>query len=773
MSNPTLRVFGVRHHGPGSARAARAALAAYAPDCVLVEGPPDADALIPWLAHPALELPVALLVYCPDEPRRATFYPFATFSPEYRALRYALEHAAAVGFIDLPRRHMLAADVAPAMPAAEMFNRLAAAAGHAAYEPWWNEAVEQRRAAGELFAAVLEMTTEMRRAAEAAATAAAAAGTAAHVAPQPPAQAAAAARLAEQREAAMRQGIRAAANAGRRRIAAVCGAWHAPALTAALATPPDADAALLRDLPAIAVAATWVPWTYGRLTQAGGYGAGVASPGWYDHLWAMGEAGGEFQRNVAAVWLANAARLLRGEGFDTSPGHLIEAVRLAEALAALRERPFPALEELGEAAQSVLCGGDAEPMALIHRRLIVGERMGIVPPDVPAVPLQRDLRAQQTRLKLPPEPEPGTVGLDLRQETDLERSRLLHRLALLDIPWGETAKTKGQTGTFAELWQLQWRPELSLRVIEAAMWGNTVRDAAAAHTGDLAGKTDDLPALIALIDRAVLADLPEAIPAVLARIEELSAGSADVIHMLAALPPLAQVLRYGGLRHTAEHLPLLRRVFDHLLTRACLSLPRAAVAIDDEAARDLAARLAEAAPAVRLAAEARAAGRWAAMLPALADRRGIHAIVAGRATRLLHEAAVQPPSAIGPRLARALAGGSPDETRYAADWLDGLLRDSGLLLVHDRSLSDEIDAWLTSLPGDRFVEVLPLLRRTFAEYPEGVREQLRRQLERRAGADAPARDRQPASFDPARAAAMLPVVGRLLGVRLLAVEEAR
>ncbi|HOU42535.1 MAG TPA: DUF5682 family protein, partial [Promineifilum sp.] len=151
MSGATLRVFGVRHHGPGSARAVRAALAGYAPDCVLVEGPPDADALIPWLAHPALELPTALLVYCPDEPRRATFYPFATFSPEYRALRYALEHDIAVGFIDLPRRHMLAADVAPAMPSAEMFNRLAAAAGHAAYEPWWNEAVEQRREAGELF----------------------------------------------------------------------------------------------------------------------------------------------------------------------------------------------------------------------------------------------------------------------------------------------------------------------------------------------------------------------------------------------------------------------------------------------------------------------------------------------------------------------------------------------------------------------------------------------------------------------------------------------
>ena len=775
MSEVELRVFGVRHHGPGSARALRAALAAFAPDCVLVEGPPDADELIPWLTHPALALPVALLVYRPDEPRRATFYPFAVFSPEYQALRHALTQGVAVGFMDLPRRHMLAAAVPPAMPSAEMFNQLAAAAGHEGYEPWWNEAVEQRQQPGELFDAVLEMATTLR-------------GSPASL---PASSATDAQHLAAAREASMRQRIRRAAADGYRRIAAVCGAWHAPALTDTLQQPAAPDDDLLRDLPAIAVAATWVPWTYSRMTQAGGYGAGVASPGWYGHLWAVAEPPrpvgegwgegdelrpspssaqgegdqkeGEFSRRVATGWLAKAGRLLREEGFDTSPGHLIEAVRLAEALAALRGRPFPALDELNEAAQAVLCGGDAEPMGLIRRRLVVGERMGIVPPDVPAVPLQHDLRAQQIRLRLSPEPEPSPLLLDLRQETDLARSRLLHRLTLVDIPWGTHAPAKGQSaGTFAELWQLQWRPDLALRVVEAAMWGNTVRDAATARAADLAERLGELPALIGLIDRAVLADLPEAIPAVLARIEALSATGADVGHMLAALPPLAQTLRYGGLRHSSEHLAQLRRVFDHLLTRACLALPRACAALDGDAAGDMAEQLAAAAPAAHLVAEPRAAERWVEALLALADRRGIHPTVAGRATRLLHEAAAQPPASIGPRLARALGGGTADDVRYAADWLDGLLRDSGLLLVHDRALWAEVDGWLSALPGERFVEVLPLLRRTFSDYPEGVREQLRRQLERRGAGRRAAGP--PADFDPARAAAVLPVVARLLGV---------
>jgi hypothetical protein len=482
---------------------------------------------------------------------------------------------------------------------------------------------------------------------------------------------------------------------------------------------------------------------------------------------------------VAVGWLAKVGRLLRAEGFDSSPGHLIEAVRLAEALAALRGRPFPALDELNEAAQSVLCGGDAEPMALIRRRLIVGERMGVVPPDVPAVPLQRDLRDQQTRLRLRPEPEPSTLRLDLRQETHLERSRLLHRLDLLDIPWGVATAAKGQAlataalataavGTYAELWQLQWRPDLSLRVIEAALWGNTVRDAAAARAADLARQATELPALIALIDRAIAADLPEAIPAVLARIEALAATSTDLGHggitpLLAALPPLAQTLRYGGLRQAADHRPRLQRVFDHLLTRACLALPRACLSLDDDAAREMVGRLSAAAPVVPLVGEPRAVEMWLETLVALADRRGVQATVAGRATRLLHEAAAQPPAVIGPRLARALAGGGAAETRYAADWLDGLLRDGGLLLVHDRALWAEVDGWLAALPGERFMEALPLLRRTFADYPDGVREQLRRLSGRRATV-APAAEGRAADFDPARAAAVLPIVGRLLGL---------
>ena len=77
----------------------------------------------------------------------------------------------------------------------------------------------------------------------------------------------------------MRKVIRAEMRGGRERVAVVCGAYHAPALDPASFPPVSRDNALLSKLPRVKVAATWAPWTSGRLSYASGYGAGVRSPG--------------------------------------------------------------------------------------------------------------------------------------------------------------------------------------------------------------------------------------------------------------------------------------------------------------------------------------------------------------------------------------------------------------------------------------------------------------------------------------------------------------
>ena len=100
--DPSVSVFGIRHHGPGSARGLVAALHEYAPDIVLIEGPPDAAEVLPLAGHETMRPPVALLVYRPDQPRQSVFYPFTHYSPEWQAIGYALAHDVPARFIDLP-----------------------------------------------------------------------------------------------------------------------------------------------------------------------------------------------------------------------------------------------------------------------------------------------------------------------------------------------------------------------------------------------------------------------------------------------------------------------------------------------------------------------------------------------------------------------------------------------------------------------------------------------------------------------------------------------
>ena len=171
-----------------------------------------------------------------------------------------------------------------------------------------------------------------------------------------------------QREAYMRTVLRKALREGFERIAVVCGAWHVPALEAPL-PPATHDARILKGLPKRKVACTWVPWTHGRLAAASGYGAGITSPGWYHHLFTAPD-------QITTRWLSKVARVLRAEDLPVSSAHVIEAVRLADTLAALRGRPLAGLSEVTEATRAVLCGGNDVLLDLVTREAVVGELLG-------------------------------------------------------------------------------------------------------------------------------------------------------------------------------------------------------------------------------------------------------------------------------------------------------------------------------------------------------------------------------------------------------------
>jgi hypothetical protein len=721
---PPVEVFGIRHHGPGSARSLLAALVDYQPDAVLIEGPADADPLLRWVLAAEMTPPLALLGYAADRPQTAAFWPYAVFSPEWQAMRYALQRGIEVAFCDLPAAAVLSrwprqlthgdadddlepTDDEPAdglrplsLQQHDPLAVLANAAGYDDPERWWDDLVESRLDSSSPFPLITDAMAELRMIMG---------------------QDTRSAEREARREAYMRQQIRAALKRGRERVAVVCGAWHAPLLRWPL-PPASSDIRTLRGMPRRKIILTWVPWTHQRLASASGYGAGVASPGWYHHLWIAPD-------RPIVRWLARVARALRTRDLPVSSAHVIEAVRLAETLASLRGRPLAGLTEVTEATRAVLCDGDELAVRYITDHLVVGQALGSVNQGVPTVPLEADLVRTCRTLRVRREAQVRVHDLDLRRPIDQARSQLFHRLRLLGLGWIVPTESGVQSqGTFRETWESRWEPEYSVAIVEASVWGTTVESAATARVQKIIDE-GSLVELTQAVERCLLAHLPRLLDGLLATLTDKAALDADVVHLMDALPALARAQRYGDVRQTDTR--ALGKVSEVLVVRICAGLPKAVASLDATNAATMRHRIDDVNAAIGLLAQSakhgqdsadathpEARSRWLDTLATMIDRTDVHGLLLGRVVRLLLDA--DRLTDVPVRLERALSAGVPAADKAA--WVDGFFTDGALLLIHDAELRRLLDEWVSQLEEVQFVDMLPLLRRTFGTFAPAERQ---------------------------------------------------
>jgi hypothetical protein len=736
MPPSSHHIYGIRHHGPGSAKSLVRALERLRPDLILVEGPAEANDIIMLAAHDSMRPPVALLVYESDTPKNGVFYPFARFSPEWCAIQYGIQNKVPVRFMDLPQSQHLAIEKSgveslsePHSLRGDPLRLLAEAAGYEDSERWWDAMIESRDAGDDIFAAIQEAMTALRE--------------------ELPAETD---KIEDLREAAMRQIVRKGGSDGFQNMAVVCGAWHVPALVD-VESPAKNDAAMLRALPTVKTSATWVPWTNSRLALRSGYGAGIQSPGWYEHLWSH-------PKDVTTLWMIRVAHLLRENDLDSSPAHIIEAVRLADTLTALRGLSMPGLMETNEAVQTVFCYGSSTPLKLISEKLIIGNVLGMIPDETPAVPLQRDFERLQKKLRLSCDIAPKSYDLDLRKPNDLERSLFLHRVDLLDISWGRIEQVRGVKGTFHELWNLQWRPELAINIIEASIWGSSVADAAGSYAVSLAHKANNLPSLTILLGKVFNAELSEAVHVLLEQLQNRSAFASDIGDHLSAIPPLVNLLRYGAVRKTDSS--LVAAVVTGLVSRSAIGLPVACSSLDEDAAGEMLHKIVLANSAIILNDDAELLSLWREAIQKLDDNDGIHGLIAGRSNRILLDCGYLTREESGSRMRLAL---SPSNgPLYSAAWLEGFLEKSGQLLLLDQQLWNLVDQWLSELGDSAFIDLLPLVRRIFSTFTVAERRQMGQQVKSEKRQNRTGVASEESYFDVDSAESALPLLRLILGL---------
>ena len=744
----SIHILGIRHHGVGSAKRVGESLRIIKPDIILVEGPPEITEMLTWIGNENLIPPVALMAYNSENPTESTFYPFAEYSPEWVAAKYANEHKITIRAIDLPvainltiRQNKSAqgtTDKQEDIPRDKLYvdplNYFAEIDGFKSGEAWWNYYFEQNNGdANEHFESVM-LAMETLRDSDLE-------------------------KITDQenviREAYMRHLIREAQNEMFKNIVIVCGAWHAPALK-----DPDlnakSDAKILKALPRpkIKIICTWSPWTNSRLSMFSGYGAGIVSPGWYEHLW-------HTKKNMEITWLTKVAGIFRKKDIDISTAHIIEGFKLAQSLATIRNKYGIGLEELNEATISVMCMGDGILLEFIKERLIVGYKIGQTPENVPKVPLQEDFEHQLKNLRLKLSAARTEFSLDLRKEANLKKSVFFHRLEILKIPWLKKTFARSK-GTFKEVWASEWNPEMMIALIDQAYLGNTIKDASHNLVIQRSAKTDKIADLAELIHQCIPAELFESIDSLLTRINAVSTISTDMADLMKALPQLIDVGRYGNVRNS--DISVINIIIEQLLIKVFIGLPNGCYGLDEENSNNMFSLIAKLNHALRLNENENQLSQWYSTLYKIIDRQGVHAIIGGCVCRLLLDSRELSEPEADNRISRALS--VANDPPVVASWLEGFLRGNATILLYDNRIWNLLYAWISSVNGIVFLELLPMLRRAFSQFEFAERRQIGEKAKQGlVKTDTSRNIVNVENIDKERAEGILPVVKMLMGHR--------
>ncbi|MER5736404.1 MULTISPECIES: DUF5682 family protein [unclassified Streptomyces] len=730
----TPYLLGVRHHSPALAAVVPALLDAARAEVVCVELPADFQPWLEHLADPETVAPVALAGT--GGGGRLSFYPFADFSPELAAVRWARARGAEVVCCDLPlgdpgwsatadRTGRADGGAGAEGPARRSFADALTAAGTGRDgDDLWDRAVEVLApgcAPEAVRRAALGVGWALRADAAVPATDLA-------------------------REARMRRVIAEAAADGRR-VAAVVGAFHAPALAAGFAgaggTEQDggdpladrpgasspAGAAAPAGAPAGAAVTSFVPYSFDLLDSRSGYPAGIRDPRWQQAVW---EAGGapDRLREAAAAALTGLCRELRRAGHTAGTGEATEALRLACDLAALRGLPAPGRGELLEAVTTVL--GQGEPLgrgralARALEAVFVGTARGRLTPHAPRSGLGPSVEEELARLRLPrpDDPEPREVRLDpLRSPLDGRREVLLQRLLVIGAAYGEpvAVASTGDGTALGTKWRLTWTPSVPARLDLAGARGVTAAQAAAGTLGETArreaaegGPTPSQ--VLAGLTAAARCDLPELVADRLREASAILPGTADLPELIDALD-LLEALRRGHFPGTTpEAREAAGALTGELLEAAVRSLPGLA---GSDAPADAAALVA-------LADRAAARQLGLRMDRALADLAADGSpLVQGAALAVRVLLDLDPAAGLGERAAGWIDGAAgPGARRALAKRLAGLLTAAGPLLeVSPDALGPLLDR-VDTLADQEFLDRLPALRGGFDALSPAARERL-------------------------------------------------
>ncbi|GIP16550.1 hypothetical protein J40TS1_21920 [Paenibacillus montaniterrae] len=733
MSEPVL--FGVRHLSPAGSWHLLELLNRVQPEIVLVEGPSDLTDQLSHICAQETKPPIAIMAYSETVPIRTILYPFAVYSPEYQAIKWAHDNGRKCRFIDLPSSVFLAIqeqralqEQRAALENARTADAVSDEAADTAEESMQRDA-EPDSTVGQLSPSqhIAEVTGEDSQEtfwerhfehnlyAESYLLGAAAYGSQLRgVTNNEPLD------EAENilREAYMKHEIEKAIQQGIApdKIVVVTGAYHVDGLRSVNALTEEEIASL----PKLPSQTTLMPYSYYRLSSRSGYGAGNKAPAYYELLWNNLQEGKP--EHTAYAYMAELARYQRKAGHMVSAASVIEAVRLSQALASMKGFSVPSLRDLRDSAVTCIGHGNFSEIALAVADTEIGTKLGSLPEGVSRTSIQADFYRLLKDLKLEKyrTTVAQTLELDLRENMrvksekaaflDLSRSFFLHRLQVLGISFAKIQHTNQDKATWAEHWNMVWSVEAEIELVESALRGETVELAAAFALKERIDECSTIDEAAAIIEAACLCGMPASVKLAVSALQRLAVDAVSIKEIAQTVHSLSAVIRYGNIRRL-DYSPLVP-IVQQLFLRACLIMADHCNC-DNKAAGaviDAIAILNEAS----LNHDFTDGERWIALLAELSDRDDINTKVSGFAAAILLERGMISNEQLAIEVERRLSKGIPAD--LGAAWFEGLALKNKYALIARLSLWEKLSQYLDTLDREEFKRALVFLRRSFSSF---------------------------------------------------------
>ena len=501
ISSPIL-FFPIRHHSPICSYHLLKLIDEYKPDCILVEGPQNADRLIPVLTDENTVLPIAFYYYYKDSRRLVSeegddykcYYPFLNASPEYNALLKARQLNIDCGFIDLPYGEILIHTAEDKgirkereiqsynddyyLSENNFFKAICEKTGARNFDEFWERYFETDSLYQSTKDFIAKMYTDCYLIRE-----------------NTPEE-----EMTKDgcvvREQFMAENILKAAES-HSKVLVVTGGFHTPGLYNLVSGKSKIKKVKLHNFSEDNQNVYAMAYSFEAADALNGYASGMQNPGFYDTVWQglseclenNEEPNGVYD-NVVMDTLLKCAKQSNKANLLITMSDISSAVTMYDGLARIRDKKCPGLYELYDCVQSCFIKGEVNASSDLPLRFLssiaTGKEIGKLCDTAEKIPLMKNFEelSRKYRLKVTDIIEQKTELDIFSKPAHIEISRFFYRMNFLKTGFAKRLKgadiiNNVDRSRIREVWSYKRTVQTDSALIDYSAYGGTIEEVCA------------------------------------------------------------------------------------------------------------------------------------------------------------------------------------------------------------------------------------------------------------------------------------------------------